>query len=138
VKAVSKIFEALKQAELLRAKRNDTNTVGTFDAGYTDRRMTSRIYVRIPLFIYGHTSVGEPFHEKTYTIAVNGAGGLILMSRGVQPGQRLVVTNEGNDQTQECIVVSVQPYGGHIALKFPTPTPQFWRDLEIGKSPALP
>jgi len=26
----------------------------------------------------------------------------------VQPGQRLVVTNEGNDQTQECVVVSVE------------------------------
>jgi hypothetical protein len=134
---MSKIFEALKQAELLRAKRNDTNTAGALDVRHADRRMTSRIYVRIPLFIYGHTPVGDPFHEKTYTIAVNGAGGLISMSRGVQPGQRLVVTNEGNDQTQECIVVSVQPYGGHIALKFPTPTPQFWRDLEIGKSPAV-
>jgi len=134
---MSKIFEALKQAELSRAKRKDAKTVGPSDVTYTDRRVTRRIYVRIPLFIYGYTPRGDPFYEEAYTIAVNGGGGLISMTRGVQPGQRLVVTNEGNDQTQECVVVSIAPYRGYVGLKFPTPTPQFWRDLEIGKIPSL-
>jgi hypothetical protein len=130
---MSKIFEALRRAELLRAKRKDIKTVGASDAGYTDRRTTSRIHVRIPLFVYGYTPGGDPFYEETYSIVVNGAGGLISMTSDVRPGQRLVVTNEGNDQSQECVVVSIEPYRSHIALKFPAPTPQFWRDLEIGK-----
>jgi hypothetical protein len=133
---MSKIFEALRRARLLRAKRKETKTVGASDAGYTDRRTTSRIHVRIPLFVYGYTPGGDPFYEETYSIVVNGAGGLISMTSDVRPGQRLVVTNEGNDQSQECVVVSVEPYRSHIALKFPAPTPQFWRDLEIGKSAA--
>jgi hypothetical protein len=133
---MSKIFDALKRTELLRTERKAAKTVGESSVGHTDRRMTSRIYVRIPLFIYGYTLGGDPFYEETYTIAVNGGGGLISMTSGVQSGQRLVVTNEGNDQTQECIVVSVRPHGRHIAFKFPNPMPQFWRELEIGKSPA--
>ena len=61
------------------------------------------------------------------------------MASSVQPGQRIVVTNQGNDQTQECVVVSVtaQLGGSHVAFKFPTPMPQFWRGLEIGNSSAL-
>ena len=133
---MSRIFEALKRAELLRAKRKETKTVGASDAGYTDRRTTTRVHVRIPLFVYGYTPGGDPFYEETCSIVVNGAGGLISMTSDVRPGQRLVVTNEGNDQSQECVVVSVEPYRSHIALKFPAPTPQFWRDLEIGKSAA--
>jgi hypothetical protein len=133
---MSKIFEALRRARLLRAKRKETKTVGASDAGYTDRRTTSRIHVRIPLFVYGYTPGGDPFYEETFSIVVNGAGGLISMTSDVRPGQRLVVTNEGNDRNQECVVVSVEPYRSHIALKFPAPTPQFWRDLEIGKSAA--
>ena len=133
---MSKIFEALRGAELLRAKRKEIKTVGASDAGYTDRRKTSRIHVRIPLFVYGYTPGGDPFYELTYSIVVNGGGGLISMTSDVRPGQRLVVTNEGNDQSQECVVVSVELYRSHIALKFPAATPQFWRDLEIGKSAA--
>lgn len=131
---MSRIFEALRRAGLFRAERKELKTVGASDAGYTDRRTTSRIHVRIPLFVYGHTPGGNPFYEETYSIVVNGAGGLISMTSDVRPGQRLLVTNEGNDQSLECVVVSVESYRSHIALKFPAPTPQFWRDLEIGKS----
>jgi hypothetical protein len=137
---MSKIFDALKRAELLRAKRKDTITAGASTVGNRDRRMTARIYVHIPLFIYGYTPGGTPFYEETYTISINGAGGLISMTSSVQPGQRLVVTNAGNDRTQECVVVSVQAqlaHASYIALKFPTPLSLFWRDVEIGKNPAL-
>jgi len=132
-----KIFEALKRVEFWRTERKANKAAGASSAGYTERRMTSRIHVHIPLFIYGHTPSGDPFYEETYSIAVNESGGLISMASGVRPGQRLVVTNEGNDQTQECVVVSVRPYGCGIAVKFPNPMPHFWRELEIGKSPAL-
>jgi len=109
VKDMSKIFEALRRAESLRAKQKESKTVGACNVGFTDRRTTSRIYVRIPLFIYGYAPDGDPFYEETYSIVVNGAGGLISTTSDVRPGQRLVVTNEGNDQTQECVVVSVEP-----------------------------
>jgi hypothetical protein len=137
--AMSKFLDALKRAEWLSAKRKDAKMAGPSTFGRTDRRMTGRIYVPIPLFIYGYTLAGNLFHEETCTIAINEGGGLISMTSRVQPGQRLVVTNEGNDQTQECVVVSVEAqlaHGNYIALKFSAPMPRFWRELEIGKSRA--
>ena len=107
----------------------------TSTAENTDRRATSRTGAYLPLFIYGSLLGGDPFYEETFTISINGTGGLIFMASNVQPGQRIMVTNQGNDQTQECVVVSVvaQPAGSYVAFKFPTPMPQFWRGLEIGK-----
>jgi hypothetical protein len=140
MKIARKIFAKLWWAKSNLAKRTDTKSANTAVVGYTDRRGTPRVYVHIPLFVYGHTPGGDPFHEETCTISINGAGGLVSMSSRVQPGQRLVVTNQGNDQTEQCIVVSVvagSTDGSNIALKFPAPMPQFWRELEIGKSPCL-
>jgi hypothetical protein len=132
-----KIFAMLRWGKSNPAKRPDRKITGTRTVELPDRRVTPRVYVHIPLFVYGHTQAGDPFHEEARTISINGAGGLISMSSRVQPGQRLAVTNQGNDQTEQCIVVSVA--GGladanNIALRFPTPMPQFWRGLEIGKS----
>src|SRR5258708_36969635 len=107
----------------------------TSTAGHTHLRATSRIDAHLPLFIYGSLLSGDPFYEETFTISINGTGGLILMASRVQPGQRIMVTNQGNDQTQECVVVSVaaRPVGSYVSFKFPTPMPQFWHGLEIGK-----
>ena len=132
-----KIFAMLRWGKSYPAKRTDHRSTGTRTVELPDRRVTPRVYVHIPLFVYGHTQTGDPFHEETSTISINGAGGLISMWSRVQPGQRLAVTNQGNDQTEQCIVVSVA--GGladanNIALKFPAPMPHFWRGLEIGKS----
>jgi hypothetical protein len=121
----------------LGSKCKETKIAETSTAEYTDRRVTGRIYVRLPLFVF---RVGRhPFYEETHTISIDGTGGLILMASTVQPGQRIVVTNQGNDQMQECVVISVaaQPAGSHVAFKFLTPMPQFWQGLEIGKSCAL-
>ena len=132
-----KIFAILRWGKSYPAGRADYRTAGSRTVELPDRRVTPRVYVRIPLFVYGRMPSGDPFHEEARTISINGAGGLISMSNRVQPGQRLAVTNQGNDQTEQCIVVSVA--GGladanKIALKFPAPMPQFWRELEIGKS----
>jgi len=105
----------------LRPKRKDTKIAEIPTAEYTNRRATSRIHVQIPLFIYGLGR--DAFYEETSTISINGTGGLILMASSVQPGQRIMVTNQWNDQTQECVVVSVgaQLAGSQVAFKFSTP-----------------
>lgn len=131
-----KIIAMLRWGKSYPAKRLDYKITGTRTVELPDRRVTPRVYVHIPLFVYGRTPSGDPFHEEARTISINGAGGLISMSSRVQPGQRLAVTNQGNDQTEQCTVVSVvagSADGSDIALKFPAPMPQFWRGLEIGK-----
>jgi hypothetical protein len=134
MKVARKILAILRRAGSFLAKRTDSNTAKTSTAGPSDRRRTRRVSV----FVYGRTAGGDPFHEEAYTILVNGNGGLLSMSSRVRPGQRLVVTNQGNDQTELCVVVSVEPRvtdRSKIALKFPKPAPKFWRGLEIGSSP---
>jgi hypothetical protein len=123
---MSKIFDALKRAELLRAKRKE----------YTDRRLTGRIQVQIPLFVYGYTLTEDPFCEDTCTVVINANGGLMSMHTPVRRGQRLLMTNGGNEQTQEGVVVSVGaqgPGGMDVAFRFPSPTPQFWSNSQIVK-----
>ena len=107
----------------------------TSAAEHTGRPATSRIAAHLPLFIYGSLLGGDPFYEETFTISINETGGLIWMAGSVEPGQQIMVTNQANDQTQECVVVSVvaQPAGRYVAFRFSTPMPQFWHGLEIGK-----
>src|SRR5207248_10532549 len=99
----------------------------TSTAEHTDRRASSRIDAQLPLFIYGTLLGGDPFYEETLTISFNGTGGLILMASTVQPGQRIMVTNQENDQTQESCVVSAaaQPASSCVAVKFATPVTPF-------------
>jgi hypothetical protein len=72
-------------------------------------------------------------------MAIHAEGGLISMQSVVRAGQKLLVTNKWNDQTQECVVVSVEARLGQnfdVTFQFPAPMPQFWRNVEIGKDPA--
>jgi hypothetical protein len=101
-----------------------------------DRRLTRRVQVQIPLVVYVDSPGEDPFHEDTRTASINVDGGLMPMKRPIQLGQRLLVTNLGNEQTQEAVVVAVRGRKRgrmDIVFRFPTPKPQFWSNLEIGK-----
>jgi len=135
---MSKIFEALKQAELTRA--DDQNATAMVTSVVTrvperpDRRRTARLNVQVPLFVYGYTPEGDPFYEDACTIAINAHGGLIFMQTIVRPGQRLLVMKEGDEQANECVVLSVRArlaQGADVALEFPTPIPYFWGTQEL-------
>jgi hypothetical protein len=102
-----------------------------------DRHRVPRVHVQIPMFVYGYVSGNAPFHEEARTIAIDARGGLICMQTIVEPGQRLFVVNEANEQTQECAVVFADMEMGSgiaVEIEFPLPVSQFWQDLEIGKT----
>ena len=135
VTAVSKYYDEVRQAELARARG---------DGEQAERRRAQRVHVQIPMFVYGYASGDVPFHEEACTICINAHGGLIRMHTAVHSGQRLLLTNRGNERTQECGVVSAalttQSFteerfmlGIAVAFEFPASIPQFWHDLEIGK-----
>jgi hypothetical protein len=143
---MSKIFDALKQAALARADHADSATVGRRAAERPERRRTARLNVQVPLFIYGHTPEGNPFYEDACTIEINAHGGLISMPNIVRPGQRLLVTKSGDEQTQTCVVLCVRARLGQsfdVAFEFPTPMLHFWgnweakaESLRLSRSPA--
>jgi hypothetical protein len=131
---MGRILDTLKWVELARRKLTRGKTTGT--ATQRERRQTPRIYIEIPLFVYGYTPRGDPFYEEACSIAINARGALISMQSAVWARQQLLITNEGNDQTQQCVVVSAGVRPGHsfdVAFQFPIPMPQFWRNVEIGK-----
>jgi len=94
-----------------------------------ERRRTPRHQAPIPLFIYGYSSDGQPFYERTATIAVNVHGGSMRMETAVQLGQRLLVTNGENERSQPCIVVFVGARlggGFEVAFSFTAAMIHFW------------
>jgi hypothetical protein len=126
VAAVSKYYDTVRRAELAHAS-----------GAREERRRASRVQVQIPMFVYGYASGDVPFHEEACTISINAHSGLIRMQTAVQPGQRLLLTNRGNDRTQECGVVFTEEsfmLGIAVAFEFPIFVPQFWHDLDIGKT----
>jgi hypothetical protein len=130
---LSKIFEALKQAESARINS------GADAAQRPERRRTPRVRVQIPLLVYGYKGK-NPFHEDACTVEVNAHGGLISMRTALRPRQKLLVMNKGSESKERCIVLAVrarQERGFDVVLEFLDPAPQFWQDLEISGSPHL-
>jgi hypothetical protein len=108
--------------------------------GKLDQRRSCRAGVKIPLFIYGNTLHGVPFVEEAHTIDINAHGALIAMKTTVTPGQRLFLTNETNEKTQECTALAVRTRQGQdvedaVAITFGAPAPGFWRKLEAQNHP---
>ncbi len=60
------------------------------------------------------------------------------MLTAILPRQKLLVMNEGQESTQQCVVLSVrarQQRGFDIGFEFSAPAPQFWQNFEIGRGP---
>lgn len=131
--AMSRIFEALRQAEFATAKRQNSFASRGCTAEEDDRRRTPRTRVQIPLSVYGIRPGGNPFYEEARTIAINAHGGLISLKTVLQPGQRLlVVTKTKVERVQECRVVFVGARlagSVDVAFEFLTQAPHFWCDL---------
>jgi hypothetical protein len=110
-------------------------------AGVTDHRRTHRARVKIPLFVYGSTPKDEPFVEETCTLEINAHGALIAMKTPVSAGERLLLTNETNEKSQECTVLAVRARRGRdaecaVAVKFGAAAPAFWRKTEAQDHPS--
>src|ERR1700676_58708 len=127
---MSRVFEALKQAELAETKRREGQNVPSVPTAKPNRRRTQRVRAKIPLFVYGYTLKDSPFCEEASTTEINAHGGSILMQTPVRPGQLLLLTNKINQKTHQCLVLSVAARLGNstvVAFEFLSPSPQFWR-----------
>jgi len=136
---MSKIFDALKQAELAPFGRKDSSTSGRDTSLQHERRRTRRICVYVPLFVYGYKG-DNPFHEDACIVAINAHGGLISMQTAVLPGQKLLVINKRDETTHQCVVLSVRAQRERVfdvGFEFPGPMLQFRQNLEIGPKLSL-
>lgn len=95
-----------------------------------ERRRSPRTSMYVPVFVYGHTAPGEPFHEQTNALQVSANGGLLRLGADVHFGQKLLVMNRVTKEEQECYVVTMakRPKRAerHVGVALVKSAPEFW------------
>jgi hypothetical protein len=127
---MSRIFEALKQAQRNRAGIAQPKPAGTEATDISDRRRSRRWALDVSVYVYGHGPGKEPFHEEAHTLNVNANGALLLLSVPVRKGQSLLLTNRLTDQEQDCRVVFLGTKHRRTVeagIAFPEANPDFWQ-----------
>jgi hypothetical protein len=127
---MSRIFEALKLAELGRAGKAQPKSPGADAVEAGDRRRSRRWSLDIPVYVYGYGQEKEPFHEEAHTLHVNANGALLLLSVPVREGQKLLLTNSLTQQEQDCRVVFIGTRRSRTVeagIAFPLTNPDFWQ-----------
>ena len=126
---MSRIWNFLKEAEphtLVSAPDDPAHKGGGHQA---ERRQGSRLWVYLPVLVYGRTIESEPFHEGTEALRVNAGGGLITLTTPVRCGQRLLLINKVNERELECHVVAERSKyleRTAVVVGFQQPVPDFW------------
>ncbi len=126
---ISKIWEALREAERLKKQRVEVERTENYLDAIRDRRSTKRFLANTPVLVYGYGATDEPFHERTEAVSVNAGGGLITLTTAVNLGETLLLINEVNQKEEKCTVIrEVSTYLDRtdIVVKFPQPVPDFW------------
>lgn len=128
-KIMSRIFEALKQAQQARASEaQQTPAADRVEA--RDRRRSRRSVLDVSVYVYGHGPEKEPFHEEAHTLNVNANGALLLLSVPVRKGQQLLLTNLLTDREQDCQVVFLGTKRSRTieaGVAFSHANPDFWK-----------
>ena len=128
---MSRVWDALKQAEKQRAQSRSSQAAGSLPADSVNRRRTKRSTPPVPLFVYGSDADKHPFHEEIEALNANEGGCLILLETPVVRGQRLFLVNTANQDERECRIVRLgEMLGGkrQVAVEFLRPAPEFWFD----------
>ncbi len=127
---MSRIWEAIKQARQERSDRASEIDAGRGHAlTPPERRSGLRRAHQADLLVYGSGEDKQPFHEEAATVDASDSGCLLLLDMPVTPGQRLFLTNTGNQAEQECRVVHVSRRAQgkiRVGLAFSHSAGQFW------------
>jgi len=106
----------------------------------SERRHGERLWVNLPVLVYGRTIESEPFHEGTEALRVNAGGGLITLTSPVRCGQRLILINKVNHKEHECHVVAERSkylQRTAVVIGFQEPVPDFWTGIDDADSRAI-
>lgn len=126
---VSRIWDMLKEAERQSSARAWDEAVDNEAEQTFERRQGDRLWVYLPVLVYGRTTESVPFHEGTEALRVNAGGGLITLMTPVQCGQRLLLINKVNQKEHECHVVAERSkylQRTAVVIGFDLPLPNFW------------
>lgn len=127
---MSRIFEALKHAQLIRNGTQGPKSHLNDAVEVPDRRRSRRWSLDIPVYVYGHGQGKEPFHEEAHTLNVSANGALLLLSVPVRKGQKLLLTNSLTQCEQDCRVTFIGTRHSRTVeagIAFPLMNPEFWQ-----------
>ena len=102
-------------------------------------RSSRRIFLRIPISVYGRSREEISFHEDASTLLVNSSGALVELGTRVGLGATTFVVNRATQQEQECRVAYVGPEvlgKFRVGVAFKRPVTHFWRITR--KEPRVP
>lgn len=126
---MSRIFEALKLAQLFRSSKAEAKPPVAEAPEVPDRRKSPRWALDVAVYVYGHGPGREPFHEEAHTLNVSTNGALLLLSVPVQKGQQLLLTNEDTEREQSCRIVFLGAQHTRTVeagVEFSEANPDFW------------
>ena len=127
---MSRIFEALKHAQLVRQSKEQPEPPASKAAETPNRRRGRRWARDISVYVYGHGPEKDPFHEEAHTLNVNANGALLLLSVPVHKGQTLLLTNQLTQRDQDCRVVFLGTKHSRTVeagVAFPRTNSEFWQ-----------
>jgi len=127
---MSRIFEAIRKAQEHRNGKLRIEPAMPAPGPHSDRRRSRRWSLDVPVFVYGHSTAQEPFHEEAHTIDVSANGGLVMLGARVQAGQKLLLINKSTQTEQECRVVYLgerRTQSAAVAIEFGQANVRFWQ-----------
>jgi hypothetical protein len=127
---MSRIYDALKEAERLRSKNRlaHEDCLGVMEL--PGRGCSGRREQEIELMIYGHVPSGHPFYRSAKALRWDANGGLVLLCIPVCEGQNLLLFNNQTSQEEICHIVNVRIRDietHEVAVTFSSPRPEFWQ-----------
>src|SRR6266480_181634 len=93
-------------------------------------RSGERIYMRVPVVIYGFAGKAGAFHEDTQTVIVNPSGALVSLKTKLALGDTVFLIHKSSRQEQEVRVVYLDSYSDRetrVGLAFKKPISDFWK-----------
>src|ERR1700722_12162304 len=138
---MSRIFEALKNAQLNRSEKSKSDSIEVKLGEISDRRRSRRWPLDVSVYVYGHGPGKETFHEEAHPLNVSADGALLLLSVPVQRGQVLLLTNQRTEHEMDCRVVYLGTRHSRTVetgVVFPRTNPAFWQihSLSTDDAPA--
>jgi PilZ domain-containing protein len=95
----------------------------------SNRRRSQRTLLAVNVQVLGNSSLGEHFSERTQTVSVSPHGAMVLVSKRVDKGQRLLLRNVRSEAEMECTAVHVARAPNdqfEVGLSFVLPNRAFW------------
>jgi hypothetical protein len=105
--------------------------INTLDGGVnqSDKRRSMRVFIDIPVSVFGQTLEGKIFEEQTSTATVNAHGALVFLKTDINPQKPAFLKNSKTQMEIQCRIAyrkEIKTGRFEIGLEFTSPLPKFW------------